>query len=163
MLKKILTAGDVPETVRAHRAAGRRIVFTNGCFDVLHRGHVEYLATARGLGDILIVGLNSDASVRRLKGPTRPVNPAEDRAVVLAGLSSVDHVVEFGADTPEALIEVVRPEVYVKGGDYRLETLPETAQIARLGGRVELVPFLPGRSTTALVERIREVSSASDG
>jgi len=163
VLQKILSVGAVPAVLAGHRSAGRRIVFTNGCFDVLHRGHVEYLAAARELGDVLIVGLNSDASVRRLKGPPRPVNPAEDRAIVLAALASVDHVVEFGDDTPARLIESVRPDVYVKGGDYRLETLPEAAQIARLGGRVALLDFLPGRSTTALVDRIRRASAAPGG
>jgi rfaE bifunctional protein nucleotidyltransferase chain/domain len=155
--RKLLTTEAVPGVIAAHRAAGRRVVFTNGCFDVLHRGHVEYLDAASRLGDVLIVGLNSDDSVRRLKGPDRPLNTAADRAVVLAGLASVDHVVEFGADTPAGLIELVRPDVYVKGGDYQLATLPEAAQIARLGGRVELIEFVPGRSTSALVERIRTV------
>lgn len=152
---KILARTELPSILGDHRRAGRRIVFTNGCFDVLHRGHVEYLAAARALGDVLLVGLNSDASVRRLKGPARPVNPAEDRAVVLAALACVDHVVEFAEDTPADLIELLRPEVYVKGGDYRLETLPEAAQIARLGGRVELIEFVPGRSSSALIERLR--------
>jgi rfaE bifunctional protein nucleotidyltransferase chain/domain len=130
-----------------------RVVFTNGCFDVLHRGHVEYLAAARALGDRLVVAVNDDDSVRRLKGPSRPVNPVEDRVVVLAALESVDHVVVFGADTPVRLIERLRPEVYVKGGDYRTETLPEAPVVRSYGGEVHILPFLDGRSTTAILAR----------
>src|SRR5690606_17498322 len=107
------------------RRAGKKLVFTNGCFDILHRGHVAYLSRAKALGDVLIVGLNSDASVRRLKGPRRPINRAADRAQVLAALSCVDHIVEFAEDTPARLIERVRPDIFVKGGDYTLDTLPE--------------------------------------
>lgn len=132
---------------------GRRLVFTNGCFDVLHRGHVEYLAAARAMGDLLVVAVNDDDSVRRLKGPGRPVNPAQDRALVLAALQSVDHVVVFGEETPVALVERVRPDVYVKGGDYRPEELPEARIVLGYGGRVRILPYLEGRSTTALLER----------
>jgi rfaE bifunctional protein nucleotidyltransferase chain/domain len=140
-------------------------VFTNGCFDVLHRGHVEYLAEAAALGDLLVVGLNSDDSVRRLKGPLRPVNPAEDRAAVLAALAAVDHVAVFDDDTPLRLIEALRPDVYVKGGDYTVRTLPEAPLMHRLGGEVRILGFLPGRSTSGLIERIRaaEVAGADAG
>ncbi len=139
----------------AYRAEGRRIVFTNGCFDVLHRGHVAYLQQARRLGDVLIVGLNSDASVRRLKGPQRPVNPVADRVSVLSALSCVDHVTVFDEDTPLALIARVRPDVYVKGGDYRPEQLPEAPLVRELGGEVRILGYLADRSTSALIERIR--------
>jgi rfaE bifunctional protein nucleotidyltransferase chain/domain len=140
-------------------------VFTNGCFDVLHRGHVEYLAEAAALGDVLVVGLNSDDSVRRLKGPRRPVNPAEDRAAVLAALAAVDHVAVFDDDTPLRLIEALRPDVYVKGGDYTVETLPEAPLMRRLGGEVRILRFLPGRSTSGIIERIRaaEIAGADAG
>jgi rfaE bifunctional protein nucleotidyltransferase chain/domain len=141
--------------VAEHRAAGRRIVFTNGCFDVLHRGHVAYLNQARLLADVLIVAVNSDESVRRLKGPERPVNPAADRAAMLAALSCVDHVTIFEEDTPEALLRLLRPEVYAKGGDYTPQMLPEAAVVAEYGGAVHIADYLPDHSTTAMIDRIR--------
>jgi D-beta-D-heptose 7-phosphate kinase / D-beta-D-heptose 1-phosphate adenosyltransferase len=140
--------------VAAHRRAGRRVVFTNGCFDILHRGHVSYLRQARALGDVLVVAVNSDASVTRLKGPGRPVNNAEDRCAVLAALSAVDHVVVFEEDTPERLVGAVKPEVYVKGGDYTPESLPEAPVVRRYGGEVRILPYLPGRSSTQILQRI---------
>ena len=139
----------------AARAKGATVVFTNGCFDVLHAGHVRYLAKARAMGDFLVIGLNSDASVRRLKGNNRPINTEDDRAEVLDALRAVDVVTIFGEPTAEALIATVRPDVYVKGGDYTLETLPEAKIVKEYGGRVEFVPFVEGRSTTNVIERIR--------
>jgi D-beta-D-heptose 7-phosphate kinase / D-beta-D-heptose 1-phosphate adenosyltransferase len=138
------------------RGLGRRVVFTNGCFDLLHAGHVAYLAAARALGDLLVVGVNSDRSVRRLKGPGRPLNPLADRMAVLAALRSVDHVVAFDADTPLELVRALRPDVYAKGGDYRIETLPEAPLMAELGGEVALLPYLEGRSTSGLLRRLRD-------
>ena len=138
------------------RRGGQRIVFTNGCFDLLHAGHVRYLARARAFGDCLVLGLNTDASVRRLKGPSRPINREEDRAEVVGALKSVDYVVLFGEETAEALIAEVRPAVYVKGGDYTLETLPEAKIVQSYGGRVEFVDMVAGRSTTNVIERIRQ-------
>ncbi len=138
------------------RRGGQRIVFTNGCFDLLHAGHVRYLARARSFGDCLVLGLNTDASVRRLKGPSRPINREEDRAEVVGALRSVDYVVLFGEETAEALIAEVRPAVYVKGGDYTLETLPEAKIVQSYGGRVEFVDMVEGRSTTNVIERIRQ-------
>ena len=135
------------------RDAGARVVFTNGCFDILHAGHVRYLAAARALGDYLILGLNSDASVRRLKGETRPVNDENDRAAVVGALKSVDAVVIFGEDTAEALIDEVRPAVYVKGGDYTRETLPESRVVEAYGGEVAFIPLVAGKSTTNIIER----------
>ena len=135
------------------RDAGARVVFTNGCFDILHAGHVRYLAAARALGDYLILGLNSDASVRRLKGETRPVNDENDRAAVVGALKSVDAVVIFGEDTAEALIDEVRPAVYVKGGDYTRETLPESRIVEAYGGEVAFIPLVAGKSTTNIIER----------
>lgn len=135
---------------------GRNLVFTNGVFDLLHAGHVRYLAEARALGDLLIVGVNSDASVRRLgKGPERPLNSAEDRVAVLEALRAVDGAVVFDEDTPIALIEHLRPEIHVKGGDYQKDQLPETKVVEAYGGRVEILPFLEGRSTSDLVRRMR--------
>jgi len=134
----------------------RPLVFTNGVFDVLHRGHVNYLAQARLLGAALLVGVNSDASARRLgKGPERPLNGQADRACVLAALQAVDFVVVFDEPTPCELIERVRPDVYVKGGDYDIESLRETALVRSWGGRAVAIPFVDGYSTSRLVERIR--------
>ena len=132
------------------------LVFTNGVFDILHRGHVSYLAQARALGASLIIGLNSDASARGLgKGPDRPLNGEADRACVLAALESVDLVTLFDEPTPVALLGLVRPQIYVKGGDYDMETLAETALVRSWGGRALALPFVDGYSTTALVRRIR--------
>ena len=139
------------------RESGRCLVFTNGCFALLHPGHVSYLRAARSLGDALVVGLNSDASVGRLKGPARPLVPERDRAVLLAALKSVDAVVLFDEDTPVRLMRELKPATYVKGGDYRVEDLPEAEAAAELGAEVRILPFEPGYSTTALIERIRSV------
>lgn len=157
----VLAARDLALAVDEHRRAGRRIVFTNGCFDVLHAGHVAYLNEAKGLGDVLIVAVNSDGSVRRLKGPDRPVNTDADRAAVLAALSCVDHVVVFEEDTPAELIRAVRPDLYVKGGDYRPEMLPETPIVHDYGGEVRVLGYLADRSTSAVIERIRSRSTAA--
>jgi D-beta-D-heptose 7-phosphate kinase / D-beta-D-heptose 1-phosphate adenosyltransferase len=141
--------------VEFYRQQGRRIVFTNGCFDILHSGHITYLSEAKALGDVLIVGLNADDSVRRLKGPTRPVNGLADRAKVLSALSCVDHIVAFEEDTPDSLIRALRPHIFVKGGDYTRERLPEAALVEALGGEVHILPYVRERSTTGLIERIR--------
>lgn len=136
------------------REAGQRVVFTNGCFDILHAGHVRYLEAARALGDCLVLGLNTDASVRRLKGETRPVNTELDRAAVVGALASVDYVALFDEPTAEALIEKVRPAVYAKGGDYTRETLPEAKIVEKYGGEVHFIDLVPGRSTTKIIEKI---------
>lgn len=140
--------------VAAWRDGGERVVFTNGVFDLVHPGHVTYLEEARALGDRLVVGLNADASVRRLKGPTRPIQVAADRAVVLAGFKAVDLVVEFAEDTPLELIEALRPDVLVKGGDYTVETIVGAAEVMGWGGEVRVLGFVPGKSTSALVGRM---------
>lgn len=141
--------------VKQLRRGGKRIVFTNGCFDILHRGHVTYLSRAKALGDVLIVGVNGDEQVRAQKGAERPINPLEDRMQVLSALSCIDHIVPFDEPTPEELLDLVRPEIFVKGGDYSEETLPEAPLVRRLGGRIELLPYLDGRSTTSIIERVR--------
>ncbi|WP_447978034.1 D-glycero-beta-D-manno-heptose 1-phosphate adenylyltransferase [Candidatus Nitrospira bockiana] len=143
-----------------YREQGRRIVFTNGCFDLLHSGHITYLNHAKALGDVLIVGVNSDGSVQRLKGPRRPINPLEDRLQVLAALSSIDHLIAFDDDTPTSLLEALRPDVYVKGGDYTRETLPEAPVVEALGGSIRFLPYVEDQSTTGIIERIR---AAADG
>ena len=143
------------ELARRVAALPRPMVFTNGVFDILHRGHVSYLAQARALGASLVVGLNSDASARGLgKGPGRPLNGEADRACVLAALESVSLVTLFDEPTPLALLELVRPDCYVKGGDYDIEALAETALVRRWGGSARAIAFVDGHSTTALVQRI---------
>jgi len=132
-----------------------RLVFTNGCFDILHRGHVEYLHRARELGDRLVVGVNTDSSVERLKGPGRPVVPQDDRAIVLAAVESVDAVTLFHEDTPRALISALLPDVLVKGGDYDLDQVVGREVVETAGGVVTLIPFITGRSTTDLLTRMR--------
>ncbi len=143
--------------VAAYRKAGRKVVFTNGCFDILHSGHTAYLNRAKALGDILIVGLNSDSSVRKLKGPNRPINALDDRAQVLEALSCVDHIVPFDGETPDELIRMIRPDVFVKGGDYTRKNLPEADRVEALGGRVEILPYLAEYSTTGVIEKIRNI------
>lgn len=133
----------------------RTLCFTNGCFDLIHPGHVQYLEDARALGDFLVVGLNSDSSVVRLKGPSRPLQNEWARARVLLGLRSVDAVIRFDEDTPLALIQVLQPDILAKGGDYTPDTVVGREFVERRGGRLALIPFLPGHSTSAIVERIR--------
>lgn len=143
--------------LRSENFAGRTIVFTNGVFDLLHSGHVTYLNRARDLGDVLVMGVNSDASVRRLnKGPERPLNPLADRMLVLAGLACVDFLVGFEEDTPVETLEILQPGIHCKGGDYRPEDLPEAATVESYGGKVIVLPFVPGYSTTGLVERLQK-------
>ena len=134
-----------------------RIVFTNGCYDILHPGHVDLLARAKAMGDILVLGLNSDESVRRLKGPTRPVNRLPERAFVLAALECLDYIVPFDEDTPLELIKAVRPHVLVKGGDWRVENIVGRDVVEADGGSVHSLPLLPGYSTTGLIRKIREM------
>lgn len=141
------------------RAAGRRIVHTNGCFDLLHVGHLRYLRQARALGDVLVVSINRDSGVRRLKGPGRPIVPEEERAELVAALACVDYVTLFEEPTPAEVIRLLRPHLHVKGGDYRAEELPEADAVRDVGGEVVIVPFLPGRSTTKLLRRIREAAA----
>ena len=155
LLRKLLQRSDSQALARL----ARPMVFTNGVFDILHRGHVSYLAAARALGASLVVGLNSDASARRLgKGPERPLNHEIDRACVLGALEAVDAVLLFDEATPLALLEVCRPELYVKGGDYDMETIPETALVRSWGARALALPFVQGYSTTALVQRMQSPS-----
>ena len=136
-----------------------KLVFTNGVFDILHRGHVEYLNAARALGDALIVALNTDASTRRLaKGADRPINTEQDRAIVVAGLECVDYVTSFDEDTPQNIIAAILPDVLVKGGDYTLDTIVGRNEVEAAGGRVVVIPLVPGRSTTATLNKIRENS-----
>ena len=137
------------------RQRPRRVVFTNGCFDILHLGHVRYLEAARRLGSALIIGVNSDSSVRKLKGPGRPLQPARDRAEILAALACVNAVTIFDAHTPERLIRIVKPDVLVKGGDWAKHRIVGAAIVESSGGRVVRIPVIPGRSTSRIVQRLR--------
>lgn len=154
MRGRVLSREEAAAFRRELRARGERLVFTNGCFDLIHAGHVRYLNAARSLGDRLIVGLNDDASVRRLKGPGRPVVPEEERAEVLCALEAVDAVVLFPEETPLRLIEALLPDILVKGGDWPLEAIVGKREVEAAGGRVLTLPLLAGRSTTSLLERI---------
>lgn len=151
--KKVISSDQI-EPFRK-KLEGKKIVFTNGCFDLLHRGHVEYLAKARDLGDFLWLGLNSDSSVRSLKGPQRPIQSEQDRALILASLEFVDAVTIFSESTPLELLKKVRPSLHAKGGDYDVESLPETPIVRSLGGEVVILPLSEGKSTTGLVEKIK--------
>lgn len=151
---KVLTEQALVGRCGSLRQEEKSVVFTNGCFDLLHRGHVNYLEGARALGDVLIVAVNSDRSVRALKGPARPYSPAADRAIVLAALSCVDLVVEFDDDTAERLLQRLQPHIYVKGGDYAQDEPVEAAVVRAYGGTVQFLPFTSGYSTSDLVHRI---------
>lgn len=153
---KIVERQDLPLLAEKLHNEQKTVVFTNGCFDLLHVGHVRYLAAARELGDCLIVGVNSDASVRRLKGPTRPVNGEADRAEVLAALAAVDYVVIFADATAEGLVSEIKPDIYVKGGDYSLDELPEAAVAALYGGKTVLVPEVKGKSSSRVIAKIAQ-------
>ncbi len=153
---KLVTRGAAARWVRQQQAQGHRVVFTNGCFDLLHPGHVAYLEQARSKGKALIVGVNTDASARRLnKGQGRPLTPETDRARVLAALACVDRVVLFDEDTPLELITLLKPDILVKGGDYKLSEIVGRAEVQARGGKVLTLPFVPGYSTTALLQRLR--------
>lgn len=155
---KVVAAHAIAVWQRAHDRADRRLVFTNGCYDILHAGHVSNLSRAKELGDLLVVGVNSDDSIRRLKGSGRPLTPLDERMRILAALSCVDAVVPFEGDSPVDLLEDLRPDVYVKGSDYTPENLPEWPLVTRLGGRVHLLDNVEDRSTTRLIHRIRALS-----
>lgn len=159
---KLLTTGDLADARDRLDAAGRRLVFTNGCFDLLHVGHVRYLRAARALGDALAVGLNGDGSVRALKGPGRPLTPEDERAEILAALACVDFVTIFPEPRATRLLAAVRPHVYAKGGDYTPETLfPEERDALREAhSRVEILPLVPGRSTTGLLGKLQDATHA---
>jgi len=154
--KKILSRGELAAEFAKMKAAGRKVVFTNGVFDLLHVGHLRYLAQARALGDALCIGLNSDASVRRLKGEKRPILPQEERAELLAGLACVDYVCIFDEDDPRALIQAATPSLLVKGGDWPVEKILGRDTVEAAGGRVLSLPFVEGRSTTSIVKSIAE-------
>lgn len=146
---------DIGEIIKTLKAKGEKVVATNGCFDILHVGHVRYLQKSKSFGDILVVGLNSDISVKILKGETRPINPQEDRAEVLCALACVDYVVMFDEKSPVDLLDLIKPDIYTKGGDYTLETLPEADVILKNNGKVEFIDFVEGKSTTKIIDKMK--------
>jgi D-beta-D-heptose 7-phosphate kinase/D-beta-D-heptose 1-phosphate adenosyltransferase len=154
MKKMFPSPKDLQPVLAELRGQGKRIVFTNGCFDLLHPGHLHTLAQARAFGDILVVGVNSDASVKRLKGEKRPILNENERSLMLAGLESVSYVTIFSEDTPRNLILLLRPDVLVKGGDWSAEAVAGKAEVESWGGRVELISYQEGRSTTDIIERV---------
>jgi len=165
----VLTRAALIEASGRLRAAGRRVVLTNGVFDLLHVGHLRYLQAARALGDSLIVGINDDASVRGNKGPRRPIVPAEERAELVAGLASVDYVTIFGEATAVELVRAIQPDIYVKGGDYAApgagagKPLPETEAVLAAGGRIEIIPLVPGVASSDLIARVLARYEATSG
>lgn len=154
--EKIILPSLLSEKILEFNSKGK-VVFTNGCFDLLHPGHVAYLAAARKLGDLLVVGVNDDASVARLKGPERPINNLEDRMLMLASLESVDAVIAFSEDTPLELIQKIKPQILVKGGDYKKEDIVGAEEVEVAGGRVVIIPFEEGYSSTALIDKIQSI------
>ncbi|MCB2221249.1 MAG: D-glycero-beta-D-manno-heptose 1-phosphate adenylyltransferase [Bacteroidetes bacterium] len=154
--QKILTPENLKQTLAYWNFKDFRLVFTNGCFDILHRGHIDYLSKARALGDILIIGLNTDNSVGRLKGPNRPVNNQEARALLLASLSFVDAIIYFDDDTPHSLIQHIQPDVLVKGSDYEPENIVGADIVKAKGGRIETIEFLKGFSTSGIIEKLKK-------
>jgi D-glycero-beta-D-manno-heptose 1-phosphate adenylyltransferase len=160
-MNHLLSREEIADVAEELRSQGKKIVFTNGCFDILHVGHVRYLQAASQLGDVLIVGLNTDVSVRKLKGPSRPVNNENDRAEVLLGLACVDYVTLFGESTPEAVMELIKPDVHVKGGDYTEDQLPEAKIVRAYGGEVIIIPLVEGKSTTNIIKKINTGANES--
>ncbi|WP_299228085.1 D-glycero-beta-D-manno-heptose 1-phosphate adenylyltransferase [Sulfurihydrogenibium sp.] len=150
---------DYLDIIQKEREKGKKIVFTNGCFDIIHAGHVDYLEKAKSLGDFLVVGLNSDESVRRLKGPTRPVNPVDQRKKVLQALKPVDLVIVFEEDTPERLIKEIKPDVLVKGGDWKIENIVGADFVMSYGGKVYTIDFVYDTSTTKIIEKVKNESA----
>ncbi len=157
ILNKIYPLESLVRQCDIWRIKGQKIVFTNGCFDILHHGHLDYLAKAADMGNILIVGLNSDDSVRRLKGPERPITNEKDRAFQLASLLCVDAVCKFNEDTPLELIQALKPDVLVKGGDYTIDKIVGASFVMSYGGKVETVPFVQGYSTSSLIDHIKKL------
>ncbi|MDD9898818.1 MAG: adenylyltransferase/cytidyltransferase family protein [Candidatus Melainabacteria bacterium] len=154
----VIKIEEIKSLVERLQAQGKQVVATNGCFDILHRGHLEYLTASRALGDVLIVGLNSDQSVRQLKGPDRPINNQEDRAVMLAGLKPVDYVVIFDELEASNFLKTAHPDIYTKGADYQAKTLPEFKASQEIGARIEFIDLVEDKSTTSMLEKLNAPS-----
>ena len=160
MTSKLFSYRSLPVLGKRLRHQGKRIVFTNGCFDILHAGHVDYLARAKRLGDVLVVGLNSDTSVRKIKSRGQPINSEKDRACVLSGLASVDYVAIFGEDTPVKLIRALKPHVLVKGADWAERQIAGRSDVLSWGGIVRRIPLLKGRSTSRIIRKLRRTNGS---
>lgn len=154
-MEKVIEKQNIKQIVDKLKKENKKIVFTNGCFDILHVGHVRYLKNSAEFGDVLIVGLNSDVSVRKLKGDTRPINNQSDRAEVLSALSFVDYIVIFEEESPVELLDIVKPDIYTKGADYTVETLPEAQTVLKNGGKIEFINLVEGKSTTNIIEKTK--------
>lgn len=155
-MRKLVSRKKIIEIVKRAKKEGKKIVFTNGCFDILHAGHVRYLQKAKKLGDILIVGLNSDSSIRKIKGKNRPINTQYDRAEVLSGLECVDYITIFNEETPENLIKLILPHTLAKGSDWKGKEVAGADTVIKNGGRVAFIPLLKGRSTTEIIKKIKQ-------
>ena len=154
--QRVKAPKDLAEIIEAQKAAGQKVVFTNGIFDFVHAGHLEYLEKARDLGDMLVIAINSDASTKRIKGPTRPINSELDRAQILAGLRCVDYVTIFEQDTPTEILDILKPSIHAKGGDYDPEKMPETPTVRKNGGEVVIIPLKDGYSNSKQFEKIQD-------
>lgn len=154
-MEKLIDNTELQEVVKKLKDDNKKIVVTNGCFDILHAGHVRYLKESKKYGDVLIVGLNSDSSVKALKGPERPINNEMDRAEVLSGLESVDYVVLFSEKSPVKLLDTIKPDIYTKGADYTVETLPEADIVMKNGGEIKFIKLVEGKSTTKIIDKIK--------
>lgn len=152
---KLTNLEDIKKILKDLKAENKKIVMTNGCFDILHAGHVRYLTKSKACGDILIVGLNSDKSVKMLKGESRPINNEMDRAEVLSGLEAVNYIVIFDEISPVELLDEIKPDIYTKGADYTLETLPEAPVVLKNGGEVKFIELVEGKSTTKIIDKIK--------
>ena len=154
-MEKLIKNNELDKFLQKLKCENKKIVFTNGCFDILHAGHVRYLKESKKFGDVLIVGLNSDASVRALKGESRPINSEMDRAEVLAGLEAVNYIVIFNENSPVKLLSVIKPDIYTKGADYTVETLPEAKTVLNNGGEIKFIKLVEGKSTTKIIDKIK--------
>ena len=156
---RILSPLELAALIKEQKESGKRVVFTNGIFDFVHKGHVTYLEKARALGDMMVIAINSDTSTKRVKGPERPINAERDRAFILASLRCIDYVTIFEEDTPEQIIDLLKPSIHVKGGDYDPETMPETPTVRKNGGEVVIIPLVDGYSNSSQYKRIKEMSA----
>ena len=154
-MEKLINDNELQKVIEKLRKENKKIVVTNGCFDILHAGHVRYLKESKKFGDVLIVGLNSDSSVKALKGPERPINNETDRIEVLSGLESVDYIVLFSEISPVKLLETIKPDIYTKGADYTVETLPEAEVVMKNGGEIKFIKLVEGKSTTKIIDKIK--------
>ena len=152
----VINKNEISILIKKIRNERKKIIFTNGCFDILHVGHVKFLEKAKSLGDVLIVGINNDSSVSRLKGLGRPLINDQERSKIVASLNSVDYVIVFNEDTPTELISQIKPDIHVKGGDYEIDNLPERSEVLKYGGKIEILPLYEGKSTTNLIKKIRD-------